>query len=107
MPQSLRVFLVSGGVIEMDEVKLIDNINRTLHSDLSEEIKSGSRVSVAAACFSIYDYEKLKAQLKDIEQLRFLFTMPAFVSDKEKAEKKEFYIPRISRERSLYGNRTA
>lgn len=87
----------------MDEVKLIDNINRTLQSDLAEEIKAGSKVSIAAACFSIYAYQQLKIQLKDVEQLRFIFTQPTFVSEKKKEEKKEFYIPSISRERSLYG----
>lgn len=87
----------------MDEVILIDNINRTLQSDLAEEIKTGSKVSIAAACFSIYAYQQLKIQLKDVEQLRFIFTQPTFVSEKEKEEKKEFYIPSISSERSLYG----
>ena len=38
----------------MGGMKLIDNINQTLRDDLSEEIKTGSKLSIAAACFSIY-----------------------------------------------------
>lgn len=35
--------------------------------------------------------------------MRFIFTSPTFVSDKLQKEKREFYIPRLNRERSLYG----
>lgn len=87
----------------MDGMKLIDNINCTLRNDLAEEIKSGSKVSIAAACFSIYAYQELKDQLRNIEELRFIFTSPTFTTEKAKKEKREFYIPRLSRERSLYG----
>lgn len=41
-------------------MKLIDNVNQTLRDDLSNEIKSGSKVSIAAASFSIYAYQELK-----------------------------------------------
>ena len=45
----------------------------------------------------------MKKQLKDIEELRFIFTSPAFIREKPQKEKREFYIPRLNRERSLYG----
>ena len=44
----------------MGGLKLIDNVNQTLRDDLSNEIKSGSKVSIAAASFSIYAYQELK-----------------------------------------------
>ncbi len=84
-------------------MELIDNTNKTLRDDLSVEIKEGSKLSVAAACFSIYAFQELKKELKGIDELRFIFTSPTFVTEKAKKEKREFYIPRLNRERSLYG----
>jgi len=83
--------------------ELIDNKNKILKDDLSVEIKSGSKLSIAAACFSIYAYQELKNELSKIDELRFIFTSPTFTTEKAKKEKREFYIPRLDRERSLYG----
>ena len=83
--------------------ELIDNKNKTFKDDLSNEIKSGSKLSVAAACFSIYAFQELKDVLSEIEELRFIFTSPTFTTEKTKKERREFYIPRLDRERSLYG----
>ena len=84
-------------------MELINNITKTLRDDLSVEIQHGSKVSIAAACFSIYAFQELKSQLKDIDELRFIFTSPTFITEKPRKEKREFYIPRLNRERSLYG----
>ena len=46
----------------------------------SVEIKDGSKLSIAAACFSIYAFQALKEQLLDIDELRFIFTSPTFDS---------------------------
>ena len=85
-------------------MELIDNINRTLKEDFIKEIGKGSKLSIAASCFSIYAFEELKAQLKNIQELRFIFTSPTFVTEKANKQKREFYIPRLNRERSLYGS---
>lgn len=84
-------------------MELINNTTKTLRDDLAIEIKQGSRLSVAAACFSIYAFQELKKELQGIDELRFIFTSPTFTTEKAKKEKREFYIPRLSRERSLYG----
>ena len=84
-------------------MELINNTTKTLRDDLSQEIRKGSKLSIAAACFSIYAFQELKKQLKEIEELRFIFTSPAFIREKPQKEKREFYIPRLNRERSLYG----
>ena len=84
-------------------MELINNTSKTLRDDLSLEIKQGSKLSIAAACFSIYAFEKLKKELKGVDELRFIFTSPTFTTEKTKKEKREFYIPRLNRERSLYG----
>ena len=85
-------------------MELIDNINKTLKDDLIKELHGGTKVAIAASCFSIYAFEELKAQFKDIEELRFIFTSPTFVTEKADKQKREFYIPRLSRERNLYGS---
>ena len=84
-------------------IELINNVTRTLKDDLSAEIKEGSKLSVAAACFSIYAFQELRAELQNIDELRFIFTSPTFTTEKARKDKREFYIPRLNRERSLYG----
>ena len=84
-------------------MKLINNVTETLKDDLSVEIHEGSKLSIAAACFSINAFQELKKQLTSIDELRFIFTAPTFVTEKAKKEKREFYIPRLNRERNLYG----
>ena len=84
-------------------MKILDNITYTVRDDLRSEIKRGSKVSIAAACFSMYAYKELKKQLDSIDELRFIFTSPTFIAEKASKQKREFYIPRLSREKSLYG----
>lgn len=84
-------------------MKILDNITNTVRDDLRVEIKRGSKISVAAVCFSMYAYQELKKQLESVEEFRFIFTSPTFVEEKAEKQKREFYIPRLSREISLYG----
>ena len=67
-------------------------------------MKSRSRLSIAASCFSIYAFQELKEALKDIKELRFIFTSPTFTTEKTPKQQREFYIPRLDRERTLYGS---
>jgi hypothetical protein len=87
---------------------IIDNINHhLLGDDLKQTIKAGSRLKIAASCFSIYAFEALKDELDKIDSIEFIFTSPAFlpdqVTDKFKKEHREFQIPKAERERSFYG----
>lgn len=84
-------------------MEIINNTTKTLRDDLKNELKRGSKLSIAAACFSIYAFQELKQELLGIDELRFIFTSPTFTTEKVKKEKREFYIPRLNRERSLYG----
>ena len=70
-------------------MELINNVTKTLKDDLSEEIKEGSRISIAAACFSIYAFQVLKKELQGIDELQFIFTSPTFIDEKVKKEKRE------------------
>ena len=85
------------------EVKVFDNVTEILRDDMTTTISKGCKVSIAAACFSMYAYKELKKQLEDIDECRFIFTSPTFIKEKTEKQKREFYIPRISRENSLYG----
>lgn len=88
----------------MELPKLINNINERVIDDLRVRLSAKSRVSIAAASFSIYAFEALKKELENVEELRFIFTSPTFVKDKAEKEKREFYIPKLNRERNLYGS---
>ena len=85
-------------------MELINNINKTLRDDLLNQMKAGSKLSIAASCFSIYAFQELKEVLKDIKELRFIFTSPTFTTEKASKQQREFYIPRLDRERTLYGS---
>lgn len=89
-------------------MELIDNINRLFGDDLKQTLRPGARLKIAASCFSIYAFEALKTELEKIDELEFIFTSPTFVAsevtDKVRKERKEFHIPKLDRERSLYGN---
>ena len=84
-------------------VEIFNNTTKVVKDDLVKTIKRGDRISIAAACFSIYAYQELKKQLESCEELRFIFTSPTFVAEKTPKERREFYIPRLQREKSLYG----
>ena len=84
-------------------MEIFNNTTKVVRDDLEKNITPGSRISIAAACFSIYAYQELKAQLEACDELRFIFTSPTFVAEKTPKERREFYIPRLKREKSLYG----
>lgn len=84
-------------------MEIFDNITKVVRDDLKEKIKPRSKVSIAAACFSMYAYKELKSQLEKVDEFRFIFTSPTFIKEKAEKQKREFYIPRLSRENSLYG----
>lgn len=84
-------------------MKILDNVTEIVRDDMENTIKRGSKVSIAAACFSIYAYKVLKKQLESVDEFRFIFTSPTFVTEKAEKQKREFYIPRLNREQSLYG----
>lgn len=85
------------------EVKVFDNVTEILRDDMAFTISKGCKVSIAAACFSMYAYKELKKQLESVDECRFIFTSPTFVTEKTEKQKREFYIPRLNRESSLYG----
>ena len=85
-------------------MKIINNITEKLSDELKQDLRAGSRLSIAAACFSVYAFEELKTQLLQIDALRFIFTSPTFLAEQPKQEQREFYIPRRNREKALHGS---
>ena len=53
-------------------MKIFDNITEIVRDDMERTIRRGSKVSVAAACFSMYAYNVLKKQLETIDEFRFI-----------------------------------
>ena len=88
----------------MEMPKQFDNLNSKVVDDLKITLKQSSKVSIAAASFSIYAYEALKEELEAIEELRFIFTSPTFSKERASKEKREFFIPKLNRERNLFGS---
>ena len=84
-------------------MEIFNNTTKVVKDDLVKKIQSGSKVSVAAACFSIYAYQALQHELEHCDEFRFIFTSPTFIAEKTPKERREFYIPRLNREKGLYG----
>lgn len=89
-------------------MQVIDNINTLFGEELKSSLTANSKLKVAASCFSMYAFVALKKELSKIDSLEFIFTSPTFVAekatDKIKKEHREFYIPKIHRERSVFGS---
>ena len=88
-------------------MKVIDNISELLGDDLRGSLGTGSRLRIAASYFSIYAFEALKSELSHVDKLEFIFTAPTFtaieVTDRQRKERREFFIPKAQRETGLYG----
>jgi hypothetical protein len=48
-------------------IKHFNNKTQKVGDDLKTTLKKGSKISIAAAIFSIYGFESLKKELKNIE----------------------------------------
>ena len=89
----------------MRNPRQFNNITERVIDDLKGVLSSGnSQISIAAASFSIYAYEALKEELEKVDCVNFIFTSPTFYTDKSEKQKREFYIPKLNRERSLFGS---
>jgi len=86
-------------------LKNFNNKTAKAGDELKKDLREGSKVRVAAAIFSIYGFESLKAELQNIEDLRFIFTDPTFVEmDKKNREQKLFEIHANNRKKAISGS---
>ena len=88
----------------MKTPKQFNNITERVIDDLRQTLSEHSQISIAAASFSIYAYEALKEELEKVDCVNFIFTSPTFTTDKGEKQKREFYIPKLNRERNLFGS---
>ena len=84
-------------------MELLDNITRTVKDGMADDLGRGGRLSVVAACFSIYAYHELKRQLEGLEELRFIFSAPAFTKERHAKGESAGFLARLERERGLTG----
>ena len=85
------------------DFEAFDNRSKILRDDLVKRLAAGDRISLAAAYFSIFGYQELRCQLNGCEEVRFLYTEPTFLKDRQDKAAREFFIPRQRRERGVYG----
>lgn len=77
-------------------MKIIDNVNHRLGTDLKESVKKGSKISIAASSFSIYAYEALQKELDKIDELRFIFTSPLWLKQGYFFDSQFYYVRKCS-----------
>ena len=86
------------------EMQILDNKTQGKVIDkLKENIKTGTKLSIISAYFTIYAYEELRKELNKIDSLRLLFSEPTFIK-KKKDINREFKLSG-SYERGLAGDR--
>jgi hypothetical protein len=74
-------------------IRYYDNRIEKAGDGLKKDIKRGSKINIASAIFSMYGFDILKRELSKIDELRFIFTDPAFIEiSKEKKEQKIFEV---------------
>ena len=82
-------------------VEIFNNTTKVVKDDLMKTIKRGDRISMAAACFSIYAHQELKKQLESCEELRFIFTSPTSWQRKRRRSVENF-IFHVFSEKKVY-----
>ena len=61
----------------MEQPKQINNTSERLVDDLKSRLSTQSRISIAAASFSIYAFEAMKAELEKVEEVRLCHALPS------------------------------
>ena len=85
----------------------LNNTTVKVVDDLCKTIIPGSKLSIAAASFSLYAFEALKNELWKIDSLRFIFTSKTFVKKQVLKESREFDISHSVREQALVEEQSA
>lgn len=85
-------------------MKVLDNKLNKVGDELKEHISKGSKISIISSYFSIYAFKELKKELGKVDELRFIFTEPAFIKEKNFLSA-TYSIENIDGEKLLSGNR--
>lgn len=85
------------------QIKQISNKgDDTVANELRLNLDKNSKLSIISAYFTIYAFNELKDQLKNVKEMRFVYTEPTFVQN-ENDKKRQYEIERNS-ESDLTGN---
>jgi hypothetical protein len=85
-------------------LKNFNNKTEKTGDELKLDVKTGCKIDVAAAIFSMYGFEALKKEFLKIDELRFIFTDPTFVEiSKSKREQRQFEINSNLRKKAISG----
>jgi len=108
LPETRAVLFPRHGIeTGVSKMETLDNINRLFGDDLRRSLDASSRVSIAAACFSIYAFEALATEFQGIQSLQFIFTTPTFVADdvtdKAQRQPREFQLQDSGYHRGILG----
>ncbi len=88
----------------MQPPKILDNKQQgRVIDELREALQPGAKLAVISAYFTIYAYEALKKELSSIEEMRFIFTTPSYIKQKNDFQR-EFYIAPRDMGNHLSGN---
>ena len=74
----------------------------TIANELKLNLDKNSKLSIISAYFTIYAFNALKDQLKNIEEMRFVYTEPTFIQS-ENDKKRQYQIEK-NNETNLTGN---
>lgn len=86
-------------------MELLDNIGpKKLGDALGRALDRNAKMSVIASYFTIFAYGRMRENLQDVEELRFIFSEPTFVKRMaDTKEPKEFELLQHKREQGLGG----
>ena len=82
----------------------IENINKTLKVILLRSYAVVVKWPLRLRVFQSTLLKNWKHNSRILTSCVFIFTSPTFVTEKANKQKREFYIPRLNRERNLYGS---
>lgn len=68
----------------MELLSINNKGENTIVNELKKSIRSGSKVAVASAYFSLYAFDALQKELGKSEEFKFLYTQPTFLKKKTK-----------------------
>ncbi|MDO5851203.1 MAG: helicase-related protein [Methanobacteriaceae archaeon] len=86
----------------MSNIKTLNNKgNETVFNELKNSIRKGSKLSVISAYFTMYAYFELQKELDKIDDMRFIFTTPSFIKNKDDIDFREYFIDNSN---DIFGN---
>lgn len=80
-----------------------DNKTRKVGDDLQESVAQEAKLRVSANLFSIYGFESLKKQLKQIDSFHFIYSTPTFLKEAKEAKQKRQFSIQFPAERAVAG----